>query len=232
VIAAFRPHLPSRFSLSTGIVVDSSGNESRQQDIIIADTLTAPPFLLAGHIGFFPVELVAGSIQVKSRVDPSELPDAVENITSFKRLVPRLQRSYAIATEEGDVRPESFQHRAFGGIFAFDAPAGSGSGLPEAFMDACLAVPPRERPDALVVLDRYAVSWGLTPQPGEGPTIATSTPEAGCCLSIEAGHDTLLFFYLTLMQHLRAYVAPPIDYGKYLQASQFDFQWKAFRPGG
>jgi hypothetical protein len=58
LIEALRPHLPMRYELAKGEVVDAAGQRSRQQDIIISDALTGTPFLASGGMGVFPVEIV------------------------------------------------------------------------------------------------------------------------------------------------------------------------------
>lgn len=70
--------LPSFLSLSTGIIVNSSGEslkeeQSNQTDIIIYDDRILPPFVQKGELGMVPVESVVGIIEVKTTLTKSEL---------------------------------------------------------------------------------------------------------------------------------------------------------------
>lgn len=227
VVRILRPHIPSRFALSSGFVIDPSGRQSLQQDVVIADCFHGSPFVAEGHIGVHPTELVAGTLQVKSKLDRTSLADAIRNVASAKRLVPKLRRSSAIVIED-TVTVEHVQHATFGGILAFKAPIGSMGWIPEAFTDECLALPSSERPDALLVLDQYAVTWGGDPK--SGPVIGVSAGDAHCCVANEAGQDSLLFFYINLMQRLHSFAVPPIDYNAYVAQAHLTYNWKAFRP--
>jgi len=51
-----RPHIPGRFELSSGEVVNATGERSAQQDLIISDSHTSSPFLTSGAFGVHPVE--------------------------------------------------------------------------------------------------------------------------------------------------------------------------------
>lgn len=62
-----KSHLPRRFQVGTGLVVDSKGNSSGQHDIIIADALYSPLILPAAPNAIFPLESVHCVIEVRSR---------------------------------------------------------------------------------------------------------------------------------------------------------------------
>ena len=68
----FLPILPPRFSVGTGVIGDSFGNQSRQSDVVIycPDLIPARVF---GDTAMFPVEAVLVSIEVKSRLTAQEL---------------------------------------------------------------------------------------------------------------------------------------------------------------
>ena len=61
-----RPYLPARYAVSSGLIVDLHGTESRQQDLMIYDGLGAPVLLdLDSDKILFP-ESVYATIEVKS----------------------------------------------------------------------------------------------------------------------------------------------------------------------
>jgi hypothetical protein len=80
-------HLPKRFGVSTGFVIDSSGAISRQMDVIIYDCNDCPRFETVGGKFFFPCEAVVGVGQVKSRIGSKrQFLDCLENLRSVKIL--------------------------------------------------------------------------------------------------------------------------------------------------
>jgi hypothetical protein len=46
-----RPHIPKRYGVSSGIVVNLAGEQSRQQDVIVSDAVENPPFIAEGVRG-------------------------------------------------------------------------------------------------------------------------------------------------------------------------------------
>lgn len=110
VIAGLRPHIPERYRLATGEVVNAAGERSRQQDVIISDALVGTPFLAQGGIGVFPVEIVHATLQVKSRISPSTVAGAIGNLASVKSLVSDDPRGMARIQGAGMVMGET-SHR-------------------------------------------------------------------------------------------------------------------------
>jgi len=85
--------LPSFLSLSTGIIVNSSGmqlkdRQSNQADIIIYDNRILPPFLEKGELGMVPIESVVGVVEVKTILNKSELVTAVAAAKRLYREIP------------------------------------------------------------------------------------------------------------------------------------------------
>src|SRR4051812_48937859 len=77
VADALRPHLPVRFTMSSGVVVNTRGEESSQQDILVTDSSISPPFLTAGRLGLHPAETVAAALEVKSTLTSETLTQSV-----------------------------------------------------------------------------------------------------------------------------------------------------------
>jgi hypothetical protein len=84
-------------SVGSGIVIDSFGNQSRQQDIVIFEKI-APIFSVNGSpdATFYPVEGVIAVGEVKSALGKAELRDAFEKSASTKRL-----RRHAVSEDNG-----------------------------------------------------------------------------------------------------------------------------------
>jgi hypothetical protein len=74
-----RPLLPVHFGLSSGIIMDRNGRQSRQCDVIVYDTRLMPPILRTEGRGVFPIDCVLYVIEVKSKLSSSHLAEAAES---------------------------------------------------------------------------------------------------------------------------------------------------------
>ena len=81
-----RQYLPKTLNISTGTLVDSDGEISRQLDIVVSDAAKTPIFYQAGQIRVIPIECVYAVIEVKANLDKSELKKCYENMKSVKSL--------------------------------------------------------------------------------------------------------------------------------------------------
>lgn len=81
-----RQYLPKTLDITTGMLVDSEGNKSRQLDIIICDSAKTPIFYQSGETRVIPVECVYAVIEVKAFLDKTELEKAYQNMQSVKAL--------------------------------------------------------------------------------------------------------------------------------------------------
>lgn len=79
--------IPERFGIGSGFVIDARGNRSLQIDVVIYDKIVAGPFVIPGHVHFFPCESVVAIGEVKSNIkDKKTLSDALEKIRSVQLL--------------------------------------------------------------------------------------------------------------------------------------------------
>ena len=79
-------HIPKRFSVGGGFVLDPLGNISRQTDIIIYDAFNCPVYRASDDASIFPSNNVAAVVEVKSSLDKNELIDAWDKISAIKAL--------------------------------------------------------------------------------------------------------------------------------------------------
>lgn len=80
-------HLPEMTSVVSGVIVDSSGRRSRQQDIVLMlKSMPRLPFA-SGHDLIFQEGAVA-TFEIKTEINPSILWDIALNIESVKALAP------------------------------------------------------------------------------------------------------------------------------------------------
>ena len=78
-----RQHLPSRYCVDTGFVVDANGGRSPLIDIIIADTLNISPLCAEPSYKVFPVEAVCAAIEVTT--------SPVQRVTSRKKDISKFE---------------------------------------------------------------------------------------------------------------------------------------------
>ena len=125
-----RQYLPKTLDITTGTIVDSEGNQSRQLDIIICDSANTPIFFQSGETRVIPIECAYAVIEVKAYLDKAELEKSFKNMLSVKELKKKAyfdQKGVIVTTQtlygrEWNCWP--IQHF----VFAFDSP-GLGSVL-------------------------------------------------------------------------------------------------------
>ena len=80
--------LPRGIAVGSGCVIDSYGNCSRQQDVVLYERDICPVFSIndTPESTYYPCEGVMAVIEVKSSVASGELKDSFEKIASVKRL--------------------------------------------------------------------------------------------------------------------------------------------------
>ena len=82
-----RSFLPTGVEIGSGEVIDSSGNRSKQIDIVIYDPRF--PALRSGAGGLYLIEGVIATIEVKSTMNPERLRESLDNCVSVSRLQPK-----------------------------------------------------------------------------------------------------------------------------------------------
>jgi Domain of unknown function (DUF6602) len=105
--------LPHASAIGSGLVIDSFGGASRQQDIVIHERLHCPIFSIneTPEATYYPCEG-----EVKSSVGSKELEDAFEKLSSVKRL-----RRYAVPSTHEDGLPPAIDYRYYGNSNSFAA---------------------------------------------------------------------------------------------------------------
>ena len=81
-----RPHIPDVLSIGSGIIIDSFGHKSRQQDVVITDRRLPVIDIGDENNSIFLAESVLGTIEVKSHLSKKELFIVMENTRSVKNL--------------------------------------------------------------------------------------------------------------------------------------------------
>lgn len=78
--------LPRRFSIGTGIIINSAGLVSAQTDIVIYDNFFNSPLLSEYGARVFPVECVYATIEVKSVLSLKELKKGISDIMLLRKI--------------------------------------------------------------------------------------------------------------------------------------------------
>ena len=120
--------LPKTCGIYSGIVFDGKGNKSKQIDIIIYDD-RVPRFELSKGLGFYPVEGVIATIEVKSNLKKDDIISALDNCYSVLNLQPIVCGDPQVSNEKGwkkplsssEKRAVSFQYGVATYIFSFDS---------------------------------------------------------------------------------------------------------------
>lgn len=104
--------LPGNFGVGSGIVIDSFGGRSKQQDIVVYEKHLCPVFTIndTPEATFYPIEGVMAVGEVKSSLDKDKLEDAFSKIQSVKSL----RRFMEAETEEAFNLPETIPFRNYG----------------------------------------------------------------------------------------------------------------------
>ena len=79
-------HLPERFGITSGFAMSADGVFSNEADLLIVDKLNNAPFYPGSDKELWPVESIYALVEVKTRLGPSDLSDAVAKGRRFKTL--------------------------------------------------------------------------------------------------------------------------------------------------
>jgi hypothetical protein len=217
VIAGLRPFIPLRYEMSSGVIVNADGNFSRQQDIILSDSMLTPPFLAAGELGVHPIEAVAAVIEVKSVATAQAMREAVENIASVKRLAPDEPRGFT-EIRGASIGMGETGDKPFGGALFLGSGA-SDEAMLDAYLDATGTLAPNDRPNAVVVVGEFTLVWGSFAEGSDQPSIEPQPSRGTHVLLQRLGVNALLAFYMSMMKVLAAYQPPELDLIAYVNNS-------------
>ena len=157
-----REHLPPRYRVGQGEVIDHFGRFSRQLDVVIADD--EQPFRVDDAVRLMIIEGVTAAAEVKTTLTTAELRDCLEKGRRFKMLEAIPGKSTMLAAPQIHGKPNSdiarfYQHRPFF-VFAYEG-AISGQRLVEILSEEQSAAETDAVPslDAVCILNKgFAVN--------------------------------------------------------------------------
>jgi hypothetical protein len=89
-----RPHLPKTLDIRSGVILDSNGNKSKQQDCIIVDTRLPLVDVGSDTDALLIAESVIATLEIKSFLNSQELLSSLESMAITKRLLRKGEQLY------------------------------------------------------------------------------------------------------------------------------------------
>ncbi|PGV86876.1 DUF6602 domain-containing protein [Bacillus thuringiensis] len=185
LLSYLRNYIPIKYEMNNGVIIDGTGEQSRQQDIIIYDSFNSPVLLNMQSTKMVPIESVFSVIEVKSSLNKAEINKCVNNISSVKSLVKNSLNEINLPTA--------------GFVFAFTSST-SLEALLDNLVETNTQVEKHKHISAICVLDKGIIvnvskkgfnDIVLLPNDDTTPAIIKNTAE-----------NNLMLFYLLLMQYL------------------------------
>lgn len=189
-------HLPRRYRVTKGVVVDAKGGKSGQIDLIVHDAHYCPLFLDRDRTSFVPAESVYAVFEAKQEITAGYLLQAAEKVESVRRLV---RTSHKII-DRGREMPPREPPPILGGI------VGLGSGWKD-------GLGKRFREELARHTKRRSVDLGCALDAG-----AFEVPEGGWPADVRVSPATtaLATFFVSLVRRLQKLgTVPAIDWSAY-----------------
>lgn len=79
-------HLPAKFGVKTGFACSLDGGLSNEPDLLIVDVNNNAPFYGGMNKEIWPIEAIYAMIEVKTKLTPDRLKDAINKGVRFKKL--------------------------------------------------------------------------------------------------------------------------------------------------
>ena len=141
-------HLPDYFGVDTGLILSRSGEFSKEADLCIVAQPWNAPLYLTSPSRILLVEAVYALIEVKTRLTPSALADAVTKCRRFKTL----PRQFDDAPAPPRIADSLFI------LWAFEGP--TPRTLKRNILKAISEVPTHEQPDFIIIPNSIVATSG------------------------------------------------------------------------
>jgi len=142
LINVLRKLLPQKYLIEKGFLINNFSAFSQEQDLLIVDTSLGSAICKTDTVGYYPIESVLSTIEVKSNLDLSELRKCFVSCASAKKLL--------FPPFNFDDVPDK---RLFYSIFAYTSSCKQKSFQAE--LNSCLELTPEAlRPNLIYILDQ------------------------------------------------------------------------------
>lgn len=192
-------HLPRRWGVGAGFLMDRLGQLSPQSDVIVYDALNCPTYLPLDSGAIYPADNVAAVVEAKSTLDKEELVDSWNKIWNI-----RGQAKTPVPPTDQIVT-----YRTHGFVFGFQARTSLDS-LASNYVDLIRTHGIGQHLDGIVVLDQGVITLASKSRqyPKWNPTLlegfgGPSSEGAHFAVSVvHFGPHTLDYFLRILLGHL------------------------------
>ncbi|MCU4969300.1 hypothetical protein OCD64_20270 [Bacillus toyonensis] len=185
LLSYLRKYIPIKYEMNNGVIIDETGEQSRQQDIIIYDSFNSPVLLNMQSTKMVPIESVFSVIEVKSSLNKAEINKCVNNISSVKSLV---------KNSIGGINSPTA-----GFVFAFTSST-SLETLLDNLVEANTQVEKHKQISAVCVLDKGIIL--NVSKKGLNDIVLLSNEDSTPAVIKNTAENNLMLFYLLLMQYL------------------------------
>jgi hypothetical protein len=202
-LASFlRDHLPQRFSVTEGEVIDSRDTRTGQLDLIVYDSHTSSPVTRGERHSLIPAEALYAVVEVKTTLSAKELGICYRAAAKVRQLQP-FGRQFVSARKEGT--PSDENSRCIYSVFSYFSDLGEDEWLDKEYARIITAA--KEQGSEPDVIERVLVLSRGFILPGK----AAGKEERGAAQSV------FLDFYLHLINFLtrEARNRNPIDWQLY-----------------
>ena len=206
--------LPLRYKIGSGEIVGPAQNVSRQSDHIIYDQLNGYSLIYDESTQVYPIECVAGTVEVKSTLTKTKLIESLENIKSVKMLAPQEIVSKSL---HGFLMPYQ-RPLPFGAIFGYKLGDNSLASLVENLKEWEKENPKEYWPNVITVLGE-----GIIRHYKNGLKVAYTNHdlrEAKFPSWVGYKKDTLFNFYSILMDLCASTHLGPIQLDRYFDQAE------------
>jgi hypothetical protein len=208
-----REHLPPYFTFRSGVVIDSTGARSGQQDYVLVDTRFPLNDIGGESDSLLLAESVVATIEVKSYLDKTQLLDALEKCGAVQMLKRSGQHVYRKGGMEIGI-PEPWPILTY--IFAFD-----GSGL-DTLLRHVPESPAAARghfPETVCVLNKGVIVKSHQRPRVIGHEVKLPPADGGAKISQQRyARDALFAFYRRLLDDVMPLRLELIDIDRYYES--------------
>ena len=175
LIKFLNDYLPKRYAASTGFVIDSTNEISKQVDVIVYDVINSPVFRKDERVMILPSDNVAVAIEVKTNLNKAELRDAALKISRVKAL----KKSPIGNVDQQVTMSEVVVTKTTGVVFAYSS-ATSLETLANNLAEINKDTPFNEWIDEIIVLDKGLITYYVQSPIGKGifGTVSSMSPDA------------------------------------------------------
>ena len=211
VARVLREHLPDSIGITSGQIIDTQGNSSKQIDIILYDASRTPIIYTSADktTQVLPIEGVIAAVEVKTRVTVSDVPSIIANMQSVKMLKRSAYVPQSLTTVF-NLYGQSYPYfPTVCSLFAFEVDNLESFG--SALGDLTIFDPVDQRVDMACLLNK-----GVLLNADQAADRYTHTPTPSTLLGIYNTDNALMLWYILLSQLLLQAEQPPIDMSQYL----------------